>query len=75
MGPRARRLRQLSLEPPGGADLGSKAEDMIEVSEADPVAALILSAIPLQPRGYQTALLKGVAIDQPCNPAKSATLE
>lgn len=75
MGPRARRLRQLSLEPPGGADLGSKAEDMIEVSEADPVAALILSAIPVQLRARRKALLNGPDVDQPCNPAKSATLE
>ena len=59
-----------------GADRLSKiAAQTIVVPTADPFAAPILHAIPVQMLAYHVAVLKGTDVDQPRNLAKSVTVE
>ncbi|MDA0782640.1 MAG: glutamine--fructose-6-phosphate transaminase (isomerizing) [Rickettsiales bacterium] len=48
---------------------------VIELPEADPFAAPILYAIPIQLIAYYVAIAKGTNVDQPRNLAKSVTVE
>jgi glucosamine--fructose-6-phosphate aminotransferase (isomerizing) len=45
------------------------------VPSCEPFVAPLLYAIPTQLLAYHTAVLKGTDVDQPCNSAKSVTVE
>jgi glucosamine--fructose-6-phosphate aminotransferase (isomerizing) len=59
----------------GAARLEKIATETIIVPDADPFAAPILHAIPVQMLAYHVAILKGTDVDQPRNLAKSVTVE
>jgi glucosamine--fructose-6-phosphate aminotransferase (isomerizing) len=59
----------------GAPALKRFAEQVIELPSADPFAAPILYAIPVQFLAYHVAVLKGTDVDQPRNLAKSVTVE
>jgi glutamine---fructose-6-phosphate transaminase (isomerizing) len=59
----------------GIASAGEGAWATIEVPEADPLAAPLLYAVPVQLLAYYMALAKGTDVDQPRNLAKSVTVE
>jgi glucosamine--fructose-6-phosphate aminotransferase (isomerizing) len=62
-------------DPAGASKLRSIASETIIVPDADPFAAPILHAIPVQMLAYHVAVLKGTDVDQPRNLAKSVTVE
>ena len=56
--------------------LAEKAEAWVAMPEADPLAAPILYALPVQLLAYHVAVLKGApTVDQPRNLAKAVTVE
>ena len=55
--------------------LAEKAEAWVAMPEADPLAAPILYALPVQLLAYHVAVLKGADVDQPRNLAKAVTVE
>ncbi len=55
--------------------LEGKADDVLEVPQADPVLAPLLTVIPLQLLAYHVGVLRGCDVDQPRNLAKSVTVE
>ena len=59
----------------GAPALRRFAEQVVELPQADPFAAPILHAIPVQLLAYHVAVLKGTDVDQPRNLAKSVTVE
>jgi glucosamine--fructose-6-phosphate aminotransferase (isomerizing) len=59
----------------GAAKLQNIATETIIIPDADPFAAPILYAIPVQLLAYHVAVLKGTDVDQPRNLAKSVTVE
>ncbi len=59
----------------GVARLGDRAAACVAMPEADPLAAPILYALPVQLLAYHVAVLKGTDIDQPRNLAKAVTVE
>ena len=62
-------------DPAGVARLGDRAAACVAMPEADPLAAPILYALPVQLLAYHVAVLKGTDIDQPRNLAKAVTVE
>ena len=60
---------------PGIERLGDMAATTIKLPEVDPFVAPILYTIPVQLLAYHVAVLKGTAVDQPRNLAKSVTVE
>jgi glucosamine--fructose-6-phosphate aminotransferase (isomerizing) len=54
---------------------GAKAIGAFELPQADPFAAPLLYAVPVQLLAYYAALAKGTDVDQPRNLAKSVTVE
>ena len=72
----ARGGRVIFLSDAAGIEkLGSMAAATIELPSVDPFVAPILYAIPVQLLAYHVAVIKGTAIDQPRNLAKSVTVE
>ncbi len=65
----------LIADKTGIARLGAKARHVIEVPAADPFAAPIIYALPVQLLAYHAAVAKGTDVDQPRNLAKSVTVE
>jgi glutamine---fructose-6-phosphate transaminase (isomerizing) len=65
----------LVTDEAGEQRLGEKAEATLVMPTIDPCLAPIIYSIPMQLLAYHTALLKGTAIDQPRNLAKSVTVE
>ena len=59
----------------GIARAGAKAIGAFELPQADPFAAPLLYAVPVQLLAYYAALAKGTDVDQPRNLAKSVTVE
>jgi glucosamine--fructose-6-phosphate aminotransferase (isomerizing) len=59
----------------GERALSRFAEQVVVLPDADPFAAPILHAIPVQLLAYHVAVLKGTDVDQPRNLAKSVTVE
>jgi glucosamine--fructose-6-phosphate aminotransferase (isomerizing) len=59
----------------GAGPLRRFAERVVVLPDADPFAAPILHAIPVQLLAYHVAVLKGTDVDQPRNLAKSVTVE
>jgi len=59
----------------GAAALRPIATETIILPDADPFAAPILYALPVQMLAYHVAVLKGTDVDQPRNLAKSVTVE
>jgi glucosamine--fructose-6-phosphate aminotransferase (isomerizing) len=59
----------------GAVALRRFAQQVIVLPDADPFAAPILYAIPVQLLAYHVAALKGTDVDQPRNLAKSVTVE
>ncbi len=59
----------------GAERLDKIAAQTIVIPAADPFAAPILHAIPVQMLAYHVAVLKGTDVDQPRNLAKSVTVE
>jgi len=59
----------------GIARAGGKAVGRFELPQADPFAAPLLYAVPVQLIAYYAALAKGTDVDQPRNLAKSVTVE
>jgi glucosamine--fructose-6-phosphate aminotransferase (isomerizing) len=59
----------------GEKALSRFAEQVVVLPDADPFAAPILHAIPVQLLAYHVAVLKGTDVDQPRNLAKSVTVE
>ncbi|MEH6403945.1 MAG: hypothetical protein V7750_11265 [Sneathiella sp.] len=47
----------------------------VEILTVDPFVATILYSIPVQLLAYHVAVMKGTDVDQPCNLAKSVTVE
>jgi glucosamine--fructose-6-phosphate aminotransferase (isomerizing) len=59
----------------GAPQLKRFAERVVVMPTADPFAAPILYAIPVQLLAYHVAAMKGTDVDQPRNLAKSVTVE
>ncbi len=59
----------------GERALSRFAEHVVVLPDAEPFAAPILHAIPVQLLAYHVAVLKGTDVDQPRNLAKSVTVE
>jgi glucosamine--fructose-6-phosphate aminotransferase (isomerizing) len=72
----ARGGRVMAFTDAAGAPALSRfAEQVVVLPDADPFAAPILHAIPVQLLAYHVAVLKGTDVDQPRNLAKSVTVE
>lgn len=71
---KARGARIVAVVTQGQA-AGTIADDLIEIPDCDPLVATIPAAVALQLLAYHVARLRGCAIDQPRNLAKSVTVE
>jgi len=72
---RARRGRIIAIATEGDDEIGEKADHVIYVPETMEFLTPLLTVIPLQLLAYHIAVLRGCAIDQPRNLAKSVTVE
>jgi hypothetical protein len=57
------------------ARLSDRLAVRVVVPDCDPFVAPLLFTIPIQLLAYHVAVFKGTEVDQPCNPAKSVTVE
>ncbi len=59
----------------GAERVGTRAVQIIQVPDVEPMMVPLLYAAPVQLLAYHTAVLKGTDVDQPRNLAKSVTVE
>jgi glucosamine--fructose-6-phosphate aminotransferase (isomerizing) len=71
---KARGARIIAVVTEGGPK-AAVADDLILIPDCDPLVATIPAAVALQLLSYHVARLRGCAIDQPRNLAKSVTVE
>lgn len=72
---KARQGKVIAVVTQGDTAIGSMADDVIEVPEADELIAPLVNVIPLQLLAYHIGVLKGYDVDKPRNLAKSVTVE
>ena len=72
---RARKGCIIAVATEGDRDVASRADHVIYVPQTVPMLQPLLSVIPLQLLAYHMAVLRGCAVDQPRNLAKSVTVE
>jgi glucosamine--fructose-6-phosphate aminotransferase (isomerizing) len=72
---RARRGRIIAIATEGDDEIKKKADHVIYVPETMEFLTPLLTVVPLQLLAYHIAVLRGCAIDQPRNLAKSVTVE
>ena len=72
---RARNGVVIAIATEGDEQVGTKANDVIQVPEAPPLLAPMVGVVPLQLLAYHIALARGADIDQPRNLAKTVTVE
>lgn len=72
---KARNGNVVAIVCEGEHGLADMVDDIIEVPNAHPAIAPLLSVIPLQLLAYHIAVMRGCDVDQPRNLAKSVTVE
>jgi len=72
---KARKGVVIAIVTKGDKIIKAMADYVIEIPEAEPAIAAILSVIPFQLLAYYIAILRGCNVDQPRNLAKSVTVE
>lgn len=72
---RARQGKILAIVDALDPEIEQIADDVIQVPAAHPLLAPVLSIVAVQLLAYAIAQIRGVAVDQPRNLAKSVTVE
>ena len=72
---KARRAPVIAFVAEGERELGKIADAVFTIPDVHPLLSPILFTIPLQLLAYHIAVLRGAAVDQPRNLAKSVTVE
>jgi glucosamine--fructose-6-phosphate aminotransferase (isomerizing) len=72
---RARKGKIIAVATEGDTGIRSYADHVIYIPETLPALTPLLTVVPLQLLAYHIAVIRGCAIDQPRNLAKSVTVE
>jgi glucosamine--fructose-6-phosphate aminotransferase (isomerizing) len=72
---KARGGKIIAIANEGDREIARHAHHVIYIPKTIPMLSPLLSVIPLQLLAYHIATLRGCAIDQPRNLAKSVTVE
>jgi glucosamine--fructose-6-phosphate aminotransferase (isomerizing) len=72
---RARQGKVIAIASRGDPEIGTVADDLIQIPDVRPELQPLLTVLPLQLLAYQVADLRGTDVDQPRNLAKSVTVE
>ncbi|MEE8442108.1 MAG: glutamine--fructose-6-phosphate transaminase (isomerizing) [Dehalococcoidia bacterium] len=65
----------IALITQGDTELSAKADDIIEIPETSELLSPLIAVVPMQLLAYHIAVLRGCAVDQPRNLAKTVTVE
>ena len=72
---KARHARLIAVVSDDAPELKGKVDHLIRVPQTIPALLPVLTTVPLQLLAYHMAVLRGAAVDQPRNLAKSVTVE
>ena len=65
----------IAIASEGDTDIANRADEVVYIPQASPLANPVLMAVPMQLLAYHIALWRGCDVDQPRNLAKSVTVE